>query len=525
MNYEIFSMNEWLFPDSVVSDGRKTASLKLLKEQTGAIQILVDGLTVGASVDVKTVGLDGVKVEAYREMEVGVNRNTNDYQCGALTGGEWRDLKRDRVRPAPYRAYDPLFPIEGIKVERETEAYYVSFCPEKDAESGVRDGKIVVSFDDASIEVPMTLTVGAKKLPESTLALSNWSWVQSMAAMHGLEYGSPEHEEMFKKYMKTLTDCKNYIFFVDLPLMYKCKRVDGKYVFDFSIAKRWAELALECGMKTLEWSHILHRPSWTSPPFLVKDKSDNDRELNCLSTAGRKYITAYLVQFNAFLIENGWRDISIVHVSDEPKERVANDFRILCGIYRKYLPGIKLIDAVEIYFIEDALDIYVPKDHYYQLNKNDFEALRDDYNELWFYTCNMPGGRFLNRHIDAPLLNTRLLHWGNYSHNLTGFLHWGYNYFDHECKPFEETSASVGLPAGECNIVYPYEDKVLLSLRYMEMKCGVEDYEILRALSLSDKKEADELCRRAFYAFDDYIKDVPELDKITADLFDAYEKV
>jgi hypothetical protein len=59
----------------------------------------------------------------------------------------------------------------------------------------------------------------------------------------------------------------------------------------------------------------------------------------------------------------------------------------------------------------------------------------------------------------------------------------------------------------------------------MQMKCGVEDYEILRALSLSDKKEADELCRRAFYAFDDYIKDVPEFDKITDDLFDAYEKV
>ena len=169
MNYEIFSMNEWVFPDSVVSDGRKTASLKLLKEQTGAIQILVDGLTVGAEVELKAEGLDGVKVQAFREMDVGVNRNTNDYQCGDLTGGEWRDLKRDRVRPAPYRAYDPLFPIEGIKVERETEAYYVSFCPEKDAESGIRDGKIVISFDDASIEVPVTLTVGKKSLPESTL--------------------------------------------------------------------------------------------------------------------------------------------------------------------------------------------------------------------------------------------------------------------------------------------------------------------------------------------------------------------
>ena len=531
MNFGIFSMNEWLFPDSSAADGKKTASLKLLKEQTGAIQIFVDGLTVGAPVDVKAVGFDGVKVDAYREMEVCVNRNTNDYQCGALTGGQWRDIKRDRVRPAPYRAFDPLMPVDGIKVEKESEAYYISFCPQLDAESGVKEGKIVITFGDSSIEAPVTLTVGAKQLPESTLALTNWTWVNCMAYMHGLEYGTPEHEEMFKKYMQTLIDCKNFIFFVDLPNMYTCKKVDGKLVFDFSEAKRWAELALECGMTTLEWSHVLHRPSWEDGPFLIRNKSWEDYPLNCLSTEGRKYLTAYLYQFNQFLTENGWRDNSLVHVSDEPKERVADDFRILCGIYRKYLPGIKLIDAIEIYFVEDALDIYVPKDHYYQLNKNDFEAIRDENNELWFYTCNMPGGRFLNRHIDAPLLNTRLLHWGNYSHNLTGYLHWGYNAFEHhsgafgqDISPFEVTSKNEGLPAGECNIVYPYEDKILLSLRYMEMKCGVEDYEILRALSLSDKKEADELCRRAFYAFDDYIKDVPEFDQITADLFDAYEK-
>ena len=523
MNFGIFSMNEWVFPDSNASDGRKNASLKLLKEQTGAIQIVIDGLEIGAKVDVKAIGFDGIKIDAYREMEVCVNRNTNDFQCGPLTGGQWRDIKRDRVRPAPYRAYDPLLPVIDISVEKEQEAYYVSFCPDINASSGVKDGKIVFTFGKDSIEVPVTLTVGVKKLPESTLALTNWTWVKSMASMHGLEYRSKEHEEMFKKYMQTLIDCKNYIFFVDLPGMYTCKRVDGELVFDFSEAKRWAELALECGMTTLEWSHVLRRPSWEDGPFLIHDRSNDNYPMNCLATDGRKYLTAYLSQFNAFLTENGWRDISLVHVSDEPKERVAIDFRILCGIYRKYLPGIRLIDAIEIYFVEDALDIYVPKDHYYQLNKNDFEAIRDANNELWFYTCNMPGGRFLNRHIDAPLLNTRLLHWGNYSHNLTGYLHWGYNAFEHGLDPFEVTSKNEGLPAGECNIVYPLGDKILLSLRYMQMKCGVEDYEILRALSLSDKKEADELCRRAFYAFDEYIKDVPEFDQITDDLFDAYE--
>ncbi len=39
-----------------------------------------------------------------------------------------------------------------------------------------------------------------------------------------------------------------------------------------------------------------------------------------------------------------------------------------------------------------------------------------------------PAGRHLNRFIDYPLLKVRLLHWFNFRHNLTGFLHWGGNF-------------------------------------------------------------------------------------------------
>ena len=225
------------------------------------------------------------------------------------------------------------------------------------------------------------------------------------------------------------------------------------------------------------------------------------------------------------LTEMGWRDISIYHISDEPKELCASDFRIICGIVRKYLPGIKLIDAVEIFFLQDALDIYVPKDHYFQMNRNDFEDLRDERNELWFYTCNMPGGRWLNRFIDSPLLNTRLLHWGNYRFNLTGYLHWGFNHIRDDQDPFEQTSGNAWLPAGDTHIVYPCGSQVLRSLRFMQMKCGVEDYEILRALSLADKTAADKLCRRALYAFDEYITDVDEFDQIQKDLVKAYDEI
>lgn len=522
MQYGIFSQNQWLFPDSSAEGGSDRGALTLLRGQTGGLQMMVEGLTVGAPLSATVTGLDGVDVTAERHRDVCVNRNTNDLQCGLLTSDRWEDVKRDRVRRAPYRAYDPLVPLQGLCAEHTAEAFYFTFVPAIDATPGVRNGTVTLCAGKDSVSFPVSVTVCSKALPERTLNLTNWPSISAMAWAHNVEYGSEEHIELFRRYTKTMTDCHQNLFWITFDDL-KASKVDGRIVFDFSGVKRWADLALECGITTLEWCHIITRPTWEDPPFRIPNLTVNRWMLDCLSTEGRKYLTAFLSQFNDFLTENGWREISVVHISDEPKERCADDFRILAGIFRKYLPGIKLIDAIEIYFIEDALDIYVPKDHYFQQNRNDFEALRDERNELWFYTCNMPGGRFLNRHIDAPLLNTRLLHWGNYYYNLTGYLHWGYNQYRKDADIFEQTSANAQLPAGECNIVYPDADRVLLSLRYKEMKCGVEDYEILHALSLLDKDAADRICRKAFYAFDDYVTDVATFDRIHLELVEAYE--
>ncbi len=524
MNYGIFSQNTWIFPDSCVDEGKKSASLTLLKKQTGAFQVIVSDIAVGEPIIFSYAGLDGVTVTAYREKDVCVNRNTNNVHNGPLTTDNWEDISKNRVRKAPYRTYDALVPIDGLSSEASQEVYYVTVSPTENAASGAYNGTVTFAIGSASVTVQVELTVGNKCLPEQTLKLTNWFSYPNMAHHHGLTYGSDEHIEMVKKYFALLNECGNNVFWCTFDLT-KASMVDGKMVFDFSEPKKRAQLALDCGAKVLEWAPIISRPTWEDPPFLIWNYFNDSRDLNVLSTRGRKYFTAFLRAFNDFLTENGWRDISIVHISDEPKELCADDFRIIAGIARKYLPQIKLIDAIEIFFLQDALDIYVPKDHYFQMNRNDFEDLRDDWNELWFYTCNMPGGRWLNRFIDSPLLNTRLLHWGNYRFNLTGYLHWGFNHIKRDQDPFEQTSGNGGLPAGDTHIVYPYGDQILRSLRFMQMKCGVQDYEILRAISLTDKEKADRLCRSALLAFDDYITDVEEFDRISADIVKIYDEM
>jgi hypothetical protein len=134
----------------------------------------------------------------------------------------------------------------------------------------------------------------------------------------------------------------------------------------------------------------------------------------------------------------------------------------------------------------------------------------------------MPGGKFLNRLLDAPLLNTRLLHWGNYRFRLTGYLHWAYFQLSATQNPFEETSRDSALPAGDTHIVYPGKDGPLISLRWLQMKCGTEDYEILMALSKKSKEKADRLCSDAVLTFDEYVTDTNEFERIRTETIRAY---
>jgi hypothetical protein len=71
------------------------------------------------------------------------------------------------------------------------------------------------------------------------------------------------------------------------------------------------------------------------------------------------------------------------------------------------------------------------------------------------YTCVFPQARYSNRFIDYPLLKTRLLHRLNFRHGLSGYLHWGGNYWDTD--PYQNTEVGInagqdGLPPGDAFI-------------------------------------------------------------------------
>ena len=76
-----------------------------------------------------------------------------------------------------------------------------------------------------------------------------------------------------------------------------------------------------------------------------------------LSNQAYDYVAGLLTGWRNLLKRRGWYERTIQHVGDEPNTRVADEYRVLSGIVRKFMPGIRLIDAVEMYELRGDLDM------------------------------------------------------------------------------------------------------------------------------------------------------------------------
>jgi len=138
----------------------------------------------------------------------------------------------------------------------------------------------------------------------------------------------------------------------------------------------------------------------------------------------------------------------------------------------KYAPDLKRIDAIETTYLLDDIEIAVPKLDALESWYESYKKWQQEGNELWFYTVGIYQGSFLpNKTIDMPLIDSRILHWLNYRYDANGYLHWGWNQWNE--NPYKE----IGMHIGDAWHVYPVREGVLNSLRWEQMRNGIQDYE------------------------------------------------
>ena len=285
----------------------------------------------------------------------------------------------------------------------------------------------------------------------------------------------------------------------------------------------------------IEGGHIGGRlPQNWGGPFIVKvpEKVDNEwkmKDFNINESKAQNFYNQFFPALVENLKKNGWLDIYMQHIADEPIESNKASYAEISDYVRKLIPGIKVIEACHSSDLDGSIDIWVP-----QLNflKDDFKFYKEQQEkgkEVWYYTCLGPQDNFANRFIEQPLIKTRILHWINYRYGITGYLHWGLNHWrPHHNNPYTMTTdmnyAGNTLPGGDMNVVYPKENKLLPCIRLEAMRDGIVDYELLKMLEAKNPEKAKEVSGKIVFNFDHYDLNVINFRKLRKEILEELSK-
>lgn len=312
--------------------------------------------------------------------------------------------------------------------------------------------------------------------------------------------------------------------------------VAGTLRYDFSNFERFVETFQAAGVPgPIEGGNLMHRQRVRNAPLMVRAWVVEGgravlRDLERTDPRAQQFLRSFLPELYRLLERRGWVKLYLQGILDEPHEWEREGFVETAELVRRLMPGVRTIEPVgarqDLGFLEKTVDIWVPQLGTFDDKLELLEAHAKRGGEVWFYTALGPRGRYMNRFIDYSLLKTRLLHWINFKHDFKGFLHWGGNFWGPE--PFKDTQPVINegrtyLPPGDAYIVYPNRLRrgFSSSIRLEQMREGIEDYGLLRALAGRDAEAARRIAAEAVQSFTEYVREPARFREIHSKLLET----
>ena len=519
-----------VFPDSKLpSGGSAEITVNAARNEYESAQLAVhsDNAIKSLSVDVSMLkGESGIVPEVKADFVgwVTVSRGSAEtppeYKIGTIPG----------KFPDPLTGSKPVAVAAGMN-----QPIWLTIHIPADAIPGEYTGIVKVTADSKTVEVPITLKVFTAMVPDKrTLYVTNWFFTDKIAAAHGVEKWSEGFWKILGVYAKFMADYRQNTTLTPLTELIMGKDDgQGNYTFDFTRFDRWVELFKGAGVEYIEGSHLGGRGEWEAKDFDASwpqiTKPDGSQVqfpgMKVSSDEERKLLSQYLPALQKHLEEKGWLDTYIQHLADEPIPVNAESYKKLSSYVREFAPKFRIMDACQAKEIAGSIDIWVPLTSEYDHSKDFFVQRQKLGDEVWFYTCLVPKGKYMNRFIDYPLAATRLIHWTNFMHGVTGYLHWGFNYWP--ADPYNELEPNWGgesfLPPGDSHIIYPGKRGPLSSIRMEAMRDGLEDFELLSLLARKNPKKAHAICDSVIRSMTDYSMDPKTIRKARLKLLEALE--
>jgi hypothetical protein len=518
-----------VFPDTTAPASKFEPALVSASNGHTSLQVAMrseEHRVVRVRVIAPRMGNAALSIQTYRVGTVKVNSHPTDTPLD--------EVARSEVGPYP----DPLFPLaKEISLEGErTETIWISVFTPAGTRSGIYQGTIEIDAGKQKLKLPFSVEVFAATVPkEQKLWVTNWLWLDhELMEKHypQLKSDPDRYWRVLENIGKTMAEYKQNVVLVPVRTLAKAHLVNGTVQYDFGLVDRWIATFDKAGLaRMIEGGHLSGRlgGGYDSPYVLPTDLVENGqvvrKELPADDPRAEQNLREFLRQLRAHLKEKGWLSRYLQHVHDEPHGAEMPIYKRFVQIVSEELPGVPTIDAISLHediSAQEEITIWVPKLGTFDDRPQAIATHRARGGQNWYYICLDPRGKYLNRFIDYPTLKVRLLPWVNYRYGLTGYLHWGGNFWTDQ--PFENVQPDWGggffLPAGDNAIVYPdpEHDGVFVSERLEVMREGIEDYELLAESAKRAPERTDALARKVIPTFTGYVRDVNQFRNFEREL-------
>jgi hypothetical protein len=513
----VYSENEWLFPDTK-TNGCNKIQLETARNAFVGFQCIVDECEIGSECTalMKWEGKELVHPNIYQMVEVVVDENTDPV---LMTTTNYESCKSFVTKQAPFSVYDCLKPWKLGEIKERRIAFYIEFnIPEVTPND--YNGTLSISLKSKRTntcyteDIVVGLHVVSAKVPkmgERKFGIMDFFCFENVAKDHNVEFYSTKYWELYRLYVRSQLGL--HCTHIMLPNAEPEYDREGKLIdFNFNNVVKAAKIALEEEAPYVVGASIAHWADWTDNGYyLLWDKNTAAEGLE-----GFYQLKKYFCKWNTIIEQEHLTGRVYQSLADEPQTHNDMSYRAMAAVFRKCVPGVPIIEAVETFNLGGGVDIWVPKQDTYEKNMAKFEEIKANGETMWFYTCAFPAGQIMNRSMDLPLLVSRYTLWMGFYYNFSGFLHWGFNFYIGEdvfkkaCCPHKGKL----LPAGDAHIIYPGENDVYMSMRYVVQRAGAQECELFMKLSKEKQEEVRKLMSEVCSSFSKYEKDVTKFEAV-----------
>ena len=447
------------------------------------------------------------------------------------------DLDRVKICAQQYLLFndqvaypDPIANTIEVSVKQHaTQALWISFDIPGDQPAGEYEIQVVIFTNVGEYRPYFTIHVYDVSIPPPEKGTFNMEYFlgldeKSLFNEKGYEFEIFDEKwwAFLENYARSLRECRINILIlplINLLIAAGSKRVNKQeWVLDFTLMDKFIKFMLaHAGTKRIICSHLFSFQ--TTSIFSINEKGKitnipvDDPDAVC-------WVNTLLKKLYLHLVENGWDNIWLMHLQDEPQN--AESWQWMREKVRENMPGVCCGDAIGKaldHKLDGYMDVYIPLFPLFEQDQEYFDKQRSLGKEIWAYCCCGPEDPWwLNKFIDLPHRYSRYIAWACFSQDITGF----YNKF----SAFFGTAPDSRFK-GDDSLIYPSpeDNGVRVSSRYIETRDGAQDFELLKIVESKNPGKAKELSKAIARSFSDFTSDPEIFMSIRRQLLEAASNV